>query len=378
MAKGESGAIEKTGESRLTGTFHDGAAIDARLMHAQKNYHLCSPFTAAGALPEGCAVQICLVKVDVESETYPTGGGKRGLGKNALDRISHAVGLSWDPRESRRIDDGSDPYYCHYKAVGYYRASDGQRQTVQDEKEFDVRDGSPQLVGKTVKQIAEMRAHVLSHAITKARLRAIRSMGVATGYSAADLQKPFACARVVFTGQSADPELRRDFARATAASFLGGVTSLYGEQTGQARQFPASSGHAPPPVSAVSDDDPWIGRGDGDDDPNVIEHEPAPARAAEQARPVTGRSDASPAGDDEPEVRFGRDAGTPLSEASERTLDWYGGALRKSIADPDKARFRSSNEADLAGVERELARRNGTEAEPPAEHDAGDDFPEGW
>lgn len=361
--KQETTALARDNGSAITGTFHGGRAIDARLEAAQRDYHLVSPFTAAGALPEGCGVQLTLVRIGA-AETYPTGGGKFGLSKNALDRIGHAVGISWDPMLSRRLDDGRDPHYCHYKAVGTYRAADGQVQIIQGEKEFDVREGSPQLNGKTLKQIAEMRAHVLSHAETKARLRAIRSMGVATGYTSEDLQKPFACARVVFTGQTKNAELRSEFARMTAASFLGGSRALYGERPAA---LPAEAGHAPPPVGAVDDDEDDFIEATGETSCAAPRNTPPPSPPREQRAAGTV---SRPAGEVRT-VRLGKSRGTPIPDADDNTLEWYRGVLAENVANPAKARWRDENQADLDAVEAEIRRRNGE-----AEREPGDD--EGW
>lgn len=335
---------------RLHGSYREGHEIDARLAAAQRRYHLVSPFTAVGKMPEGCAVQFAMVRVE-PADTYPTGGGKLGLSKGALDRIASAVGIDWDPVLSRRLDDGRHPHYCHYKMVGRYRAADGQWQTIQGEKEFDVRDGSPQIKGKSPRQIEEMRMHVLSHAETKARLRAIRSMGIRTGYTQDELKKPFVCARVVFTGETDDVELRRQFSLMTAASFHAGASALYGS----APSLPAETGHAPPPVGSVpADDDDFI---DATGEAACSPSEPEPTRPAQSQR-----RDELPSGrqaEGEPVLRFGRAQGTPISEANDRDLEWYAGALRRSIEDPDKARFRSANEADLRTIEDELARRQG-------------------
>lgn len=286
----EQQALARASNTAITGTYHTAQAIDARLAAAQRDYHLVSPFTAVGALPDGCGVQLTLVRVDIENETYDVGMGKVGLSKSALDRISHGVGISWDPIASRRLDDGRDPHYVHFRAVGRYRASDGQQQIVIGEKEMDLRVGSPQCEaleerarrkGKTADaQIREMRLHILSHAETKARLRAVRSMGIRTSYSRAELAKPFAVARVVFTGKTNDPELRREFSKMTAASFLGGITTLYGEQPGHERMLPA--GHAPPPVGSVpADDDDFI---DATGEAACSPSEPEPTRPAQSQR----------------------------------------------------------------------------------------------
>lgn len=55
--------------------------------------------------------------------------------------------------------------------------------------------------------------------------------------------------------------------------------------------------------------------------------------------------------------RFGRLKGQALRGSDLKDLEWYAGALRKSISDPEKARFLESNEAELAQVDAELAGR---------------------
>lgn len=52
--------------------------------------------------------------------------------------------------------------------------------------------------------------------------------------------------------------------------------------------------------------------------------------------------------------RFGNKKGAPLSGASQRDLEWYRDALEQSIADPQKARWLKSNQAELDAVETAL------------------------
>jgi len=217
------------------------------LTEASAQFHLVSPATACGGLPEGTEVVISMVTVDcrldqrgkpVSSDIYPVGSGKFGLGKAPLDRIAGAAGVDWDPVLTRRLDDGRDPHYCSFQAVGYVRSFDGSRRTITGTKEMDLRAGSPQCEalaarrtdgsGDADKQIREMRLHILGHAESKAKLRAIRSLGLQTSYPIEDLRRPFAVARLMFTGRSQDPELRREFARMNAEAMIGGTRALYG------------------------------------------------------------------------------------------------------------------------------------------------------
>jgi len=61
--------------------------------------------------------------------------------------------------------------------------------------------------------------------------------------------------------------------------------------------------------------------------------------------------------EDTPTIAFGAAKGTPLAQASAKTLAWYEAALVASVADPAKARWRARNETLLAQVRAELARR---------------------
>jgi hypothetical protein len=81
---------------------------------------------------------------------------------------------------------------------------------------------------------------------------------------------------------------------------------------------------------------------------------PKPEKAAAEkqkpgAAPVTA--------EDTPTIAFGAAKGTPLTQASAKTLAWYEAALAASVADPAKARWRARNEVLLAQVRAELARR---------------------
>jgi hypothetical protein len=253
----------------------DAVTVAEALEKAQTVGHLVSPATSCGSLPEGTSVALSAVLVDVARETYGIAGGgdKVGLGKVALDRIALAAGVSWDPQQSRRTDDGRDPHYVSYVAVGHYRQFDGSTCTIIGEKELDMREKSPAVEALRAKyreklavweqdgkqgypprspdlQIAEVRTHLLSHAASKAKLRAIRGLGIRTSYSKAELAKPFVIAKLTFSGESEDPELRRAFALMRARSFLGAHAALYGRAP-SAPQLPP--GRPAPPVGQTLD-----------------------------------------------------------------------------------------------------------------------------
>jgi hypothetical protein len=259
------------------GAIREAAAATTALVKARELGHLISPAPAVGNLPEGCAINVSAVVVDIDRETYAMSGtSERGLSKVALDKIASALGVDWDPQLSQRLDDGSHPHYCHFQAVGRVRNFDGTWRTIQAHKELDLRDGSAliedilareakkqQEQGNSYKgdggkkEIAGKRLHILSLCETEARLRAVRSMGLRTGYTREELAKPFVIAQISFDGYSEDPEARAQFREGIMANFLGGSRALYGKPPVKELQQHAP----PPPLSAYGD------AGDEDDGP---------------------------------------------------------------------------------------------------------------
>lgn len=382
---------------KVTGSFNDAEEVTNVLQYAAKNYHLVSPATACGAVPEGCSIAMSTVLVDVENETYDV-GGKRGLAKSALDKIAAAAGISWDARISGRLDDGSDPHYVMWRAVGQMRHLDGTLVQIVGTKEMDLRQGSAQVEAlweryesKLAKwkesrrgyepkpptgQIREMRLHIVAHAESKARLRAIRSLGVRAAYADAELKKPFVIAKIMWTGQTKDPELRRAFAMKQADAMLGGHKSLYGDlppaPLPSVAGMPQLAARRPPPIGTSADP----GEGEAIDVPAQPPSEPKSAR--EPAPTRTERSSEPPRPpSDGPVARFGKQKDVPLAEIDDDDLDWYANAVKKSVDDPQKARFKADNEAHYRDVCAERDRRNGVPddeaSESAADTDRGED-----
>ena len=354
------------------GSFESGSRANEILAAASEQFHLVSPASSVGSLPEGCEVATSFVQGDRENETYDVGGGKRGLAKVALDRIASAAGVSWDPIASCRLDDGSDPYYCLFRAVGTMRGFDGAPVTITGTKEMDLRPRSPQLdaiearakEGKSSeKQIREMRLHILGHAESKARLRAIRSIGLRTSYDDKDLRKPFLVARLVFTGRTQDPTLEREFALLRAHAMLGSVSAMYGGPAPQLAPAPAQRmtvGVRPPPVGRSVDLD------DGDIPEPRRSPPPPPARSAAPAAPPSGGDDGNGRKTGFV-VPFGRSKGDDLADVGDGDLAFLQGYYAKALGDPAKSRYRESNQDGLDAVNAEIAFREGGDREPGAD-----------
>jgi hypothetical protein len=79
----------------------------------------------------------------------------------------------------------------------------------------------------------QQRQHILGLAETKAKSRAIRSLGVRTAYEPAELAKGFAVLRLQFTGRSEDPEVEREVSIMIARRALGASAMLYNTPGGE-------------------------------------------------------------------------------------------------------------------------------------------------
>lgn len=264
----------KPTELQLGASMGDAAAVTAKLNELAASYHLVSPASHVDCMPPCCGVQLSFVTVnpndgkDGPGEVYSVGGGKLGLSAVTLSKIGAAAGISWIPEKSGRLDDGSHPHYCHYRAVGKTRNFDGTERVLTGEVEIDAREGSPQIdeiqqkaaARESAKdyrgkrdggagQILELRKFLLRHAERKAKSRAIADLGVKRSYTVAELAKPFAVASLMFTGQTDDPELKRAFAHKIADSFMGASAMLYATPAPQARR--ELVGRTPPPPLLV-------------------------------------------------------------------------------------------------------------------------------
>lgn len=283
-------APQRTAALEIAGAWHEAKAVDAELRKASESMHLVAPATVCGALPEGCEVALSIVYVnpstdkDGPGDVYPVGGGKVGLSGTTLARIGAAAGVDWDMERSGRLDNGREPLYCHYRAVGTVRNFDGSIRTISGEVEIDARDGSPQIdeirqkakdrADKGDSQILELRKFLLRHAERKAKNRAIADMGIKRSYNAKELEKPFAVARLMATGRTNDPALREKFALMNFDKLTSGRSALYGPPTHATPRLsppggalPALTpheraaesggqfyvGHEPPPLGGVHD-----------------------------------------------------------------------------------------------------------------------------
>lgn len=397
--------------SRIGGTYTNPKTLNEMLRWVQQNAFLIAPAAACSQLPPGCAVALTTVWFNPDTDAHSVGGSKLSLLKHALEQLAVAAGVAFDPDRSGRVDDGSDPHYCHWRAVGAWRHLDGSILPIIGDKEIDLRNGSSQVdsimadargsndaerADRGKKNVLAIRALIAAHAQTKAELRAIRkSLSIRTYTAQELLGRPFVAAKLMYLGHSTDPQIARENAAAIRTQMLGGALALFGPppqaQQQAAQQYvpmlppvrlaPQLTPHAPPPVGTVADayaDDegsgplPFAGEAPAQPAPVPTAPTPQPARQAAPQAASGGRSGVI--------MKFGRAKDTAIEDAADRDLEWYGDAVEKSANDPAKSRFRDSNLADLAAIRAEQAKRGGgggsapQRAPAPPPPTGGDDF----
>jgi hypothetical protein len=250
----------------------DVATLRHDLLELGPKVHLLSPTQSPELVPQfhEIAIRVVRVRADEESgEVYkPQGarGDEVALTKVSLDRIARAAGISWDPVRSGRLDDRSDPDYCHFRAVGHMTDLDGRRVTITGEKEIDLRDGNPRIKGWSAERLGGAREHILAMCESKAANRVIRKLGVKQKYTKAELAKPFAVLALVLTGAHPDPERERDAQNQILAAAIATSREIYPSAEPVALPPPREAPHAPPAIDTTAPPVP-----DEDDEPALFE-----------------------------------------------------------------------------------------------------------
>lgn len=331
--------------------------------------HLITPATTVAHVPDGHRITTSVVDINPEMDTYPNKGGKLALSKSALDRIAAALGISWV--RSERIDDRSHPWLVEWEVVGTYRQLDGNEVSLVGNIGIDLRDGSAETedIYATAKPgtdpeatIRARRSKIREHAESKARLRAIRSVGVKASYTPKELERPFVVAKLSFTGDYADKETNRAVALLRAQAHVGGLAALYGGAAARRALPPPPQALALPTVAeddAPGDDD--FTAGAPHHDARVPMHSESTPQRAQPARDERPRPSPQPArgGGTGLTIPFGRSKGTPIEDATDDDLIY----LRDHIAGKFEAgdvnpRFEAENRRLLEGVKAELAARD--------------------
>ena len=267
---------------RFLGTTANQEAATKALAELAKQCHLISPARVCPMLPEGNAVSFSMVLIDHEQrpdrswgDVYPQ-AGKYALLKTALEKISIAAGIDWDPVLSGRTDDGGDARYYAWRVVARVKQLDGQIITLSAHKELDLRPDSPtavalmdECIAKAVKEwtakkdkpanwktlaeeegtlhgenrLRSLSLHAMRMVESKAKHALIRQLGIRAAYTAQELDLPFVVARHQWTGQTTDPELRRMQFQHSMEQASGGNRRAYGGE-GAPRVYDVPKGSA--------------------------------------------------------------------------------------------------------------------------------------
>jgi len=364
----------ETGQSIVrfsTGGVFSSVELLARAIKSLgEKHHLIVPGGAIGAdLPLLHAAGISFVFIDPERETYSVGerdSGNVGLAKTALDRIAAAAGVRWNPHLCGRVDDSSNPYVVEYQAIGAVLQLDATERLIQASKRIDLRaekDAPRDTWGPDSREIAriaekknrdpwpqilQQRQHILSLAESKAKNRAIRSLGVRTNYQLPELEKGFAVVRLQFTGRSEDPEIEHEVSLMLARRAISSTAMLYGGEASRSLPpAPLAAQKKVPKVVTVEDEQ--------EDDPGSDQEK---AATEPQAKPVVEEKRVSPK--DDPALICGdqdEDGKWPRKGCSKFTAQ----ELKAKIAAYEKKRpkwdpkWAAKNEADLRAMKAWLA-----------------------
>lgn len=255
----------------VRGVYTDLEKLTAAFAHAQTRCNLLCPLTKFDYIPQFHAVSLRALHFNADpgeskgenrrrggGHVYKSEDGGLALSKNALDMIAQAAGISWVPEKSGRVDTGIDPNYVHFVATGKVRDFDGSIREESRHRQIDLRDGSPTYTKMTPAQRPKAREFILEQAESKAKNRVIRAfLAIRGSYTAAEIAKPFVIPKLVWTGDTDDPEIRKILAEKAFDTAHGITPALYGPARTEQRALPAARalGQAsPPPVGSVPED----------------------------------------------------------------------------------------------------------------------------
>lgn len=180
--------------------------------------NLVSPMVAIDQVPEGSRISVRGVVIDPDKETYPQAGGKVALLKVALDKIARTAQVDWAYCD--QVDNWNDPYRVRYHAVAVVTNFDGTRSRLVGSKVVDLRKTADFIGedarGMSDKELAQARKHIHPLCESKAKNRAIRSLGIPATMSKVDAAKPWVI--VALVPDTSDPDVKRLYIEGLAAA----------------------------------------------------------------------------------------------------------------------------------------------------------------
>jgi hypothetical protein len=204
-------------------------AFTAALSTWEQQFNVLTPFTTFSALAPGWGISGTIVAINPDKAAGDVYDGlpflkahERAIAKKGLRKLAEGAGISTQTYELAT----TDRYHWKVKAIATYRGIDGAQLAREATKEWDLRDGSPQMRGWTPAQVLEARKHGLRNCEARAINAAIRECGcgIDQKYSVEQLRKPFIAIRVSFQPDYSDPSIKR----LVTQHALGATSALYG------------------------------------------------------------------------------------------------------------------------------------------------------
>jgi hypothetical protein len=201
----------------------------ALLRWQEQHFNVLTPFANISGMAAAHGIITSLVQVNGDKEAGEVydklpflKGNEVAIAKTGLRKLAECAGIS---TRTERTDDRRIPFYWEFKAIASYRGIDGAIVTREATKEWDLRDGSPQMKGWTGNQVEEGRKHGLRNCEARAINAAIRECGcgIKQKYTREELSKPFVVCRVMFQPDMSDPDIKR----LVTERALGGTNALY-------------------------------------------------------------------------------------------------------------------------------------------------------
>jgi len=195
--------------------------------------NLVCPTTHIDMIPQFQAVSFRLVSLTPHDFYKPKWAGRdeerrtHALKGEAIQRLANEAGVRPYP-PSERIDDRSDPHYCHVRGYATVRGMHGREITISKDRELDLRPGAPEAQAMTDRQLPRARQTILRVCETKAQLRAMRAvLGLKQAYTEDQARLPFVLTALVANLDLSNPV----HANLAAAHALGDgvVQQLYGK-----------------------------------------------------------------------------------------------------------------------------------------------------
>lgn len=304
---------ETTAITQIGGALTRLDELSQKHRELQDRYNVILPGGSGAAIPPLYAVAYALVTIPQGDRYNLPGRQEIGIGKNGLNRLAAAAGLSWDPSLCYRVDDGSHPWVVHCQAGGTLKQLDGSLRTSTAHRPVDLR-GIPgdesswsaevrnviRIAEKSNardkaeaerkgrhfyprdpwEQVAQARSQIALLSETKAKNRVIRDLlAVRTSYLPVELDRGFAVFRLQFTGASEDPEIRRAVAAAIIEREMGARNLLYPSRSTPGLHLPALSA---PPAAALPPSAATV-ESEVADEPLIEDHGAAEVGAGQQA-----------------------------------------------------------------------------------------------